>query len=87
MITELSVAELQVVGKHGSIADSPIDCDSSVRIAPARPAFFRHCSCSSKPAERPPDWNGVIDFGDEGSVVNLSSFNEGHPSTQNGLKS
>ena len=26
--------------------------------------------------ERPPNWNGVIDFGDEGSLVNLGSFDD-----------
>ena len=26
--------------------------------------------------ERPPDWNGVIDFGDDDSLVNLGSFDE-----------
>lgn len=26
--------------------------------------------------ERPPDWNGVIDFGDDGSLVNLGSFDD-----------
>ena len=26
--------------------------------------------------ERPPDWNGLIDFGDDNSLVNLGDFDE-----------
>ena len=26
--------------------------------------------------ERPPDWNGTVDFGDESSLVNLGNFRD-----------
>ena len=39
-------------------------------------SIFQTLLMLKQTAERPQDWNGVIDFGDEGSVVNLSNFNE-----------
>ena len=75
MITELSVQNFKSWKNTGQLQIAPLTGFFGANSS-GKTSIFQTLLMLKQTAERPPDWNGAIDFGDEGSVVNLSSFNE-----------
>lgn len=75
MITELSAQNFKSWENTGQLQLAPLTGFFGANSS-GKTSIFQTLLMLKQTAERPPDWNGVIDFGDEGSVVNLSSFNE-----------
>lgn len=75
MITELSVQNFKSWENTGQLQIAPLTTFFGANSS-GKSSIFQSLLMLKQTAERPPDWNGVIDFGDEGSAVNLSSFNE-----------
>ena len=75
MITELSVQNFKSWENTGRLQIAPLTAFFGANSS-GKTSIFQTLLMLKQTAERPPDWNGAIDFGDEGSVVNLSNFNE-----------
>ena len=75
MITELSVQNFKSWKNTGQLQIAPLTGFFGANSS-GKTSIFQTLLMLKQTAERPPDWNGAIDFGDEGSAVNLSSFNE-----------
>ena len=75
MITELSVQNFKSWKNTGQLQIAPLTGFFGANSS-GKTSIFQTLLMLKQTAERPPDWNGVIDFGDEGSAINLSSFNE-----------
>ena len=75
MITELSAQNFKSWENTGQLQIAPLTGFFGANSS-GKTSIFQTLLMLKQTAERPPDWNGAIDFGDEGSVVNLSSFNE-----------
>ena len=75
MITELSAQNFKSWENTGRLQIAPLTGFFGANSS-GKTSIFQTLLMLKQTAERPPDWNGVIDFGDEGSVVNLSNFNE-----------
>ncbi len=75
MITELSIQNFKSWANTGQLQIAPLTGFFGANSS-GKTSIFQMLLMLKQTAERPPDWNGVIDFGDEGSVVNLSSFHE-----------
>ena len=75
MITELSAQNFKSWENTGQLQIAPLTGFFGANSS-GKTSIFQTLLMLKQTAERPPDWNGVIDFGDEGSVVNLSNFNE-----------
>ena len=75
MITELSAQNFKSWENTGQLQIAPLTAFLGVNSS-GKTSIFQTLLMLKQTAERPPDWNGTIDFGDEESVVNLSSFNE-----------
>ena len=75
MITELSVQNFKSWENTGQLQIAPLTGFFGANSS-GKTSIFQTLLMLKQTAERPPDWNGVIDFGDEGSVVNLSNFSE-----------
>ena len=75
MITELSAQNFKSWENTGRLQVAPLTGFFGANSS-GKTSIFQTLLMLKQTAERPPDWNGTIDFGDEGSVVNLSSFNE-----------
>ena len=75
MITELSVQNFKSWENTSRLQIAPLTGFFGANSS-GKTSIFQTLLMLKQTAERPPDWNGVIDFGDEGSVVNLSSFHE-----------
>ena len=75
MITELSTQNFKSWENTGQLQLAPLTGFFGANSS-GKTSIFQTLLMLKQTAERPPDWNGVIDFGDEGSVVNLSNFNE-----------
>ena len=75
MITELSAQNFKSWENTGQLQIAPLTAFFGANSS-GKTSIFQTLLMLKQTAERPPDWNGVIDFGDEGSVVNLSNFNE-----------
>ena len=75
MITELSAQNFKSWENTGQLQIAPLTAFFGTNSS-GKTSIFQTLLMLKQTAERPPDWNGVIDFGDEGSVVNLSNFNE-----------
>ena len=75
MITELSVQNFKSWENTGQLQIAPLTAFFGANSS-GKTSIFQTLLMLKQTAERPPDWNGVIDFGDERSVVNLSNFNE-----------
>ena len=75
MITELSAQNFKSWGDTGRLQIAPLTGFFGTNSS-GKSSIFQTLLMLKQTAERPPDWNGAIDFGDEGSVVNLSNFNE-----------
>ena len=75
MITELSVQNFKSWKNTGQLQIAPLTAFFGANSS-GKTSIFQTLLMLKQTAERPPDWNGTIDFGNEGSVVNLSNFNE-----------
>ncbi len=75
MITELSAQNFKSWKNTGQLQLAPLTGFFGANSS-GKTSIFQTLLMLKQTAERPPDWNGVIDFGDEESVVNLCSFNE-----------
>ena len=75
MITELSAQNFKSWENTGRLQIAPLTGFFGANSS-GKTSIFQTLLMLKQTAERPPEWDGVIDFGDEGSVVNLSSFNE-----------
>ena len=75
MITELSAQNFKSWENTGQLQIAPLTAFFGANSS-GKTSIYQTLLLLKQTAERPQDWNGVIDFGDEGSVVNLSSFNE-----------
>ena len=75
MITELSVQNFKSWENTGRLQIPPLTGFFGANSS-GKTSIFQTLLMLKQTAERPPDWNGVIDFGNAGSVVNLSSFSE-----------
>ena len=75
MITELSAQNFKSWENTGKLQIAPLTGFFGANSS-GKTSIFQTLLMLKQTAERPPEWDGAIDFGDEGSVVNLCSFNE-----------
>ena len=75
MITELSAQNFKAWENTGKLQIAPLTGFFGANSS-GKTSIFQTLLMLKQTAERPPEWDGAIDFGDEGSVVNLCSFNE-----------
>ena len=75
MITELSVQNFKSWKNTGQLQIAPLTGFFGANSS-GKTSIFQTLLMLKQTAERPPDWNEAIDFGDERSAINLSSFNE-----------
>ena len=75
MITELSAQNFKSWENTGQVEIAPLTGFFGPNSS-GKTGIFQTLLMLKQTAERPTDWNGTIDFGDAGSVVNLSSFEE-----------
>ena len=75
MITELSAQNFKSWENTGQVEIAPLTGFFGPNSS-GKTAIFQTLLMLKQTTERPPDWNGTIDFGDAGSVVNLCSFEE-----------
>ena len=75
MITELSAQNFKLWKNTGRLQIAPLTGFFGANSS-GKTSIFQTLLVLKQTAERPPDWNGVIDFGDAGSAVNLHSFYE-----------
>ena len=75
MITELSAQNFKSWENTGKLQIAPLTGFFGANSS-GKTSIFQTLLMLKQTAERPPEWDGEIDFGDEGSVVNLCSFNE-----------
>ena len=75
MITELSAQNFKSWENTGQLQIAPLTGFFGANSS-GKTSIFQTLLMLKQTAECPPEWDGVIDFGDERSVVNLSNFNE-----------
>ena len=75
MITELSAQNFKPWENTGKLQIAPLTGFFGANSS-GKTSIFQTLLMLKQTAERLPEWDGAIDFGDEGSVVNLCSFNE-----------
>ena len=75
MITELSARNFKSWENTGKLQIAPLTGFFGANSS-GKTSIFQTLLMLKQTAERPPEWDGAIDFGDERSVVNLCSFNE-----------
>ncbi len=75
MITEVSVQNFKSWENTGQLEIAPLTGFFGGNSS-GKSSIFQTLLMLKQTAERPSDWNGTIDFGDEGSVVDLCSFEE-----------
>ena len=75
MITELSVQNFKSWKNTGQLQIAPLTGFFGANSS-GKTSIFQTLLMLKQTAERPPDWNEAIDFGDERSAINLSNFNE-----------
>ena len=75
MITELSAQNFKSWENTGKLQIAPLTGFFGANSS-GKTSIFQTLLMLKQTAERPPEWDGAIDFGGEGSVVNLCSFNE-----------
>ena len=75
MITELSAQNFKSWENTGKLQIAPLTGFFGANSS-GKTSIFQTLLMLKQTAEHPPEWDGAIDFGDEGSVVNLCSFNE-----------
>ena len=75
MITELSAQNFKSWENTGQLQIAPLTGFFGANSS-GKTSIFQTLLMLKQTAERPQDWDGVIDFGDEDSEVNLCSFEE-----------
>ena len=75
MITELSVQNFKSWKDTGKRQIAPLTGFFGANSS-GKTSLLQTLLMLKQTVERPPDWNGVIDFGDDGSLVNLGSFDD-----------
>ena len=75
MITELSAQNFKSWENTGQLEIAPLTGFFGANSS-GKSSIFQTLLMLKQTAERPSDWNGTIDFGAEGSVIDLCSFEE-----------
>lgn len=75
MITELSVQNFKSWKDTGKLQIAPLTGFFGANSS-GKTSILQTLLMLKQTVERPPDWNGVIDFGGDGSLVNLGSFDD-----------
>ena len=75
MITELSVQNFKSWKDTGKLQIAPLTGFFGANSS-GKTSILQTLLMLKQTVERPPDWNGVIDFGDDNSLVNLGSFDD-----------
>ena len=75
MITELSVQDFKSWRDTGKLQIAPLTGFFGANSS-GKTSILQTLLMLKQTVERPPDWNGMIDFGDDGSLVNLGSFDD-----------
>ena len=75
MITELSVQNFKSWKDMGKRQIAPLTGFFGANSS-GKTGILQTLLMLKQTVERPPDWNGVIDFGDNNSLVNLGSFDD-----------
>ncbi len=75
MITELRVQNFKSWKDTGKLQITPLTGFFGANSS-GKTSLLQTLLMLKQTVERPPDWNGVIDFGDDGSFVNLGSFDD-----------
>ena len=73
MITELSVQNFKSWKDTGKLQIAPLTGFFGANSS-GKTSILQTLLMLKQTVERPPDWKGVIDFGNDGSLVNLGSF-------------
>ena len=75
MITELSVQNFKSWKNTGKLQIAPLTGFFGANSS-GKTSILQTLLMLKQTVERPPDWDGVIDFGDDNSLVNLGSFDD-----------
>ena len=75
MITELSVQNFKSWKDTGKLQIAPLTGFFGANSS-GKTSLLQTLLMLKQTVERPPDWNGVIDFGDDNSLVDLGSFDD-----------
>ena len=75
MITELTVQNFKSWKGTGKLQIAPLTGFFGANSS-GKTSILQTLLMLKQTVERPPDWNGVIDFGDDNSLVNLGSFDD-----------
>ena len=75
MITELGVQNFKSWKDTGKLQIAPLTGFFGANSS-GKTSILQTLLMLKQTVERPPDWNGVIDFGDDDSLVNLGSFDD-----------
>ena len=75
MITELSAQNFKSWKDTGKLQIAPLTGFFGANSS-GKTSILQILLMLKQTVERPPDWNEVIDFGDDGSLVNLGSFDD-----------
>ena len=75
MITELSVQNFKSWKDTGKLHLAPLTGFFGANSS-GKTSILQTLLMLKQTVERPPDWKGVIDFGDDSSLVNLGSFDD-----------
>ena len=75
MITELNVQNFKSWKDTGKLQIAPLTGFFGANSS-GKTSILQTLLMLKQTVERPPNWNGVIDFGDDGSLVNLGSFDD-----------
>ena len=75
MITELSTQNFKSWRDTGKLQIAPLTGFFGANSS-GKTSILQTLLMLKQTVERPPDWNGVIDFGDDNSLINLGSFDD-----------
>ena len=75
MITELSAQNFKSWKNTGKLQIAPLTGFFGANSS-GKTSILQTLLMLKQTVERPPDWNGVIDFGDDDSLVNVGGFND-----------
>lgn len=75
MITELSAQNFKSWKNTGKLQTAPLTGFFGANSS-GKTSLLQTLLMLKQTVERPPDWDGVIDFGDEDSLVNLGDFDD-----------
>ena len=75
MVTELSAQNFKSWKNTGKLQIAPLTGFFGANSS-GKTSILQTLLMLKQTVERPPDWNGTIDFGDDGSLVNLGDFDD-----------